>query len=650
MVTARGSSASGSRQDEGIRPAWWLGLTGLALVILAAHGSSLRNGFTYDDFPYLVNNPAVTHPVVLDRYFLDAGTHSSGETIRTYRPLRTIFFALEHSLFGDDPLPYHCTNLLLHFGVVVLAWTLARRFLSSRRAWVVALLLACHPLASEVVLSIKSQDDLLATLTILTAMVLLTGSRAGRRASLSAGGMISVALLYGVALLCKESAASLPLLAACTGSLGVPPASGSSPPVRCPPWRSRAVLLALLLAVLAGYWMARAHAMRAVAAGSGPRTPPPLLVSSLICIPLYWGLFLWPLRLTIDYSYLPVMKLISLPAVGSVLLQGALACILFRTRRPACRVGLLWFYASLLPSLNLIPGVVMFAERFAYLPAWGLALIVVDLGATGLARIASPAGTRRLWVSGIMAGVIVLLTARSFLRAQDWRDNETLFRAALRHNPSSEIIRPFLATELLRQGRDAEAAAFMSDRESDIRSVPDSHQARSQLSLHGLAALKSGDYTKAAGIFEAITSTQFATTADWINLGTALTNLKIYERARAALEEAVRRDPASAPAHRMLGRIALESGNAREARRQFDRSCELDPDNALGWYYSVVARFEDAGKDGGEEAARERLIEARRRGVAVNDLFLQDSVRWRGAGGELKRLLESGRAEEGEVR
>jgi tetratricopeptide (TPR) repeat protein len=146
-----------------------------------------------------------------------------------------------------------------------------------------------------------------------------------------------------------------------------------------------------------------------------------------------------------------------------------------------------------------------------------------------------------------------------------------------------------------------------------------------------------GDHARAAAILEKIATTEFVTAGDWVNWGTALTNLKEYDAARLAFEEALRREPSLATAERMLGRVALETGDLDEASARFERARASEPEHALGQYLALYTLWRAAG----DAAALERLGELTAGGIQVGRFIREAGPEWEAAGPELQSALSA---------
>ncbi|MFM7143869.1 MAG: tetratricopeptide repeat protein, partial [Alphaproteobacteria bacterium] len=133
----------------------------------------------------------------------------------------------------------------------------------------------------------------------------------------------------------------------------------------------------------------------------------------------------------------------------------ALGTILLR-RGAVAGLGLLWFLVALAPVAQLVPYAEVVAEHNAYLPLAGLALAAGD----GFARMLHASGRRGRVAAGLAASAIVaLLAARTHRRVEDWRDEETLWRATLEVAPDSRRALHNLGATLAAQGRLKDALA-----------------------------------------------------------------------------------------------------------------------------------------------------------------------------------------------
>lgn len=185
-----------------------LALPALLLAALWAHIGGLSNGFVYDDHRFIVANPAL---VDLDpgRALSDPSSHTGDRDRDVYRPLRALGHAFDLRRWGIDPFGFHLHSLLVHLANVTLAWLVLRRLLpgwGDVPALLGAGLLAVHPLGVEVVDWVSSRGDLYAVFFSLSALGLACRPRPW--------SLLPMAALSCLAVLGKESAAVLPLVAA----------------------------------------------------------------------------------------------------------------------------------------------------------------------------------------------------------------------------------------------------------------------------------------------------------------------------------------------------------------------------------------------------------------------------------------------------
>lgn len=457
----------GINGDRGRRAWRWLVLVPLGLALLA-HLPALWNGFVYDDHWLVERNPVVRT--------LDPRTHlatpfwSRWETQGGYyRPLVTMSVALDRQLHGTKAWGFHATNLLIHMASVGLLLGLLTRLCDRRAAIFGAALFAVHPVQSEAVVWIMGRTDLLAGLWGLLGVCCWALTGAGRALRLFGLGACFIA-----ALLSKEAAVTFPAWilawewARARGEVAANQRRG------WPALASRLGGPALACAAaLALYALAREAALGEGLPESGdsaddlhnPLRGAPLGLRTINAVHLaarYLGLVAWPKTLSADYrpDAVPVlMSVVSgtfLASLVAVSIATVLAVGLAR-RQPVALFGLVVAAASYGLVANLaFPVPIVMAERFLYLPMIGVAAMAAGGLALALERRDRPLAPRR-WVLGLAVLILLALGGRSLIRAMDWRDDETLFRATTRAAPRSAAAWNNLGVELSVRGRFDEA-------------------------------------------------------------------------------------------------------------------------------------------------------------------------------------------------
>ena len=436
---------------EPTTPSRWL-RAAPALVAVLSRASALGCGFAMDDAYNVVRNPAVASLGAALRSVArpvgaDVGdAWIAGLNAAYWRPVTTLFWALQRQLFGFEALAYHAVSMLLHASS---AWLLAGVFrnlgVGERAAALGACWWAVHTVHSETVTLVTYQAELLAGLMTLLLLRHTTARRDG-------GNPWWLAALFALALGSKESgAAAAPLwfAAVWTRELGDGAATG---------WVARRHMrrIAPLAAVgsawlLARSWLVRGSALPFFGALDGWQTF--ASVGAIHGKTFTWMLMPWPLAPFWDQTMLPPALTLGDPAaISGWLLYGViLAMAAWPRLAPRAALGAAWWVAALLPTMQLVPLPVGAAERFTYLASGGIALLL----ALGLDSLRS-AGQRK--VAGAAVVVVCLAMAvASWQRARDFRDDETLHRATVRDHPDGFTGWHYLGKVLLDSGRPSEA-------------------------------------------------------------------------------------------------------------------------------------------------------------------------------------------------
>lgn len=416
------------------------GLAVLLALTTAAYAPSLDGEFVWDDVILIRDNPALrtlegAWAAATGDFFRQSGASLPASGYR--RPLPTLLNAATLWLAGTSPLPFRLTNLALHLLAVALALlALVRLGLAPTPAVLGAGLFALHPVQTEAVAFISGRTDLLAAVFALASLLAYLHARRRGGYAAPAAGLVAFAL----AGLSKEVAWMLPAALLALERAGLVAPHG----------RRRRGLLAGYATVLALLLLPRLlGAVPGVERLYFPAERLPVVVPNLAAT--YARLLVWPTELRALYDDLPVARAGALTAIGAAVLV-ALAVAALQRGAPRLAAGAAWIGSFLLPVLHLVPIPTLAAERYLYLPALGLGLL---LAAT------IEAARPRTVALGAAAAALVVAGLGTAVRAADWRDGVTLWSAEVARDASGFKAWHNLAAALAESGRRDEAAAAL---------------------------------------------------------------------------------------------------------------------------------------------------------------------------------------------
>lgn len=433
----------------------------LFLLALSVASTNLPGArFVWDDVYVIENNPTLKSLDSISSYFTSSwaqGTESArgkSKNVSFYRPIPQTLYTLEYAAWGENPAMFRLVNNTLHAGATVLVFLLLIALgIPLAPAAIGAALFAVHPVHTEVINVIAYRTTLLAVLFYLGALLAHV-----RHDGRSFVGNLLVALLTMLALLSKESAATLPA-ALVLLDLAI---------------RRRFTarhLLARYLPVLiatAAYLCLRSSivsaAPGAVFAGMGKSV---IVFTMLKTMVLYARLIVvpWPLCAYYDPSIWPPTGDPWQPAVlGGVLLVVlwlVAGIIAWRKNRV---LGALFFLVplGLSPYLHIIPFRALAGERFLYLTSVPLCA----LAGIGFCKL-SARRWRRPAIASIGA-ILVVFSGISVLRNQDWKTNTTIMTAKVRDFPDSFDANFSLGQHLLVNEHDPARAVHYLSRALEI--------------------------------------------------------------------------------------------------------------------------------------------------------------------------------------
>jgi tetratricopeptide (TPR) repeat protein len=556
---------------------------------LAAYSNSFQAGIVFDNTTAIFEDPrirAVTAQNV--GAILTQGYWYVNPGSGLYRPVTTLSYLLNYAVFdnGAHPAGYHWLNFVLHGVNVSLVYALGILiFVEPLLALALAGIWGLHPLLTESVTNIVGRADQLAAFGVLAGLLCYTqwAASTGRRKHWWLAAMVAA---QAIGLFSKENGAVLPgvlLLYDFTWS-------------KLASWRTRAPAYAALALPFAAFFYLRSqlHTHLVMVFADSPAISAGFWTARLTAIKVigeYLWLFLWPSRLSPDYSYdaVPLFgwklsnwedakALIALAVCCSAVV---LAIRWRRTWKPMFFFVAL-FFITLLPTANLVAVInSIMAERFLYLPTVGLAgCLVAAIYALGRRLSSSwPASPRAAWIA--MGVACLALALRAHARNVDWHDALSLWTSTVNVCPEGARPHMNLGNALVKMGRLPDAIAEF---QTALRILPDNAQEHYNLG-HALAQVP-GRELDAIAEYQAALRIQPDSADVHYNLGHLLAQMpRRMPEAIAEFQAALRSQPDLAEAHNNLGNAYEQTpGRQTDAMAEWEAAVRSDPDLAEAHY------------------------------------------------------------------
>lgn len=434
-----GGKAVRSAQEKRGRRSELLWLLPALAAGLVVYLNTLHGQFVYDDQWQIVRNTLIQdgsqfwHALTSDVWAVHGGEQA---TSNYWRPSFVFWMILNFRCFGLATFGWHLSSVLLHLGVVVLAFVLLRRLDVSRPvAGAIALVFAVHPVHTESIAWISGSPDLILCLALLGSIwfVILLGERTTPLRWILALG------LYLVALGAKEIAILYPLIvvAVLWRSERDPEDEGIS-------W-ARALSIAWPFAAAAiAYFIARQFILGTVQLSKSEVSFGETILTAPAVFAFYLRQMIFPYGIGPSYPLRVVtaanigmanfiIPLVVTIGVGWWMLRMA-------GRSKLARFGLALLAVPLLPTLNIAAfhPEQLVHDRYLYVPLLGFLILTVPVLARLLQRMTDDGMNRGPVLVFIFAAVVsVPLAAQTIRYNAAWTSNLALWEWGVRSDPTS---------------------------------------------------------------------------------------------------------------------------------------------------------------------------------------------------------------------
>jgi tetratricopeptide (TPR) repeat protein len=551
-------------------PLFTMILIGLCLLLMGfgMYSQALKGGFIWDEQFLVVNNSYIKGwPNIRDIFMKDVGAGAGVET-NFYRPLQTISYALDHAVWGLNPLGYHITNILLHciaaFCIYALLYILFGQWAVSLLA---AVLFLVHPIHTSTVAYIASRADLLAAVFILICII----SYVRRVSERTRFNGICFTLSYIFALLSKEYSLIIPAL------LLLYSFSAKKKLLR-----KECVLLAFISAIYAAL---RLTALRfPLAALDMPPSTTLLerLPGFFVALAEYIRLLVLPFHLHMAYEYRLFSFTDEKAMMGAAIFFFALWLALrTKNRRQIVSFSILWFFTALLPVSNLLQVNAYMSEHWLYIPSIGFFLIA----AYAIMRLYE--AKKRRWISvACLCVIFVYFSALTFRQNSYWHDKITFNLKTLRYSPSSPKIYNNLC-EAYKDNGDIARAIVACQTAISLKAdfIP---------AYYNLADcyVRAGNSRQAQEAYEKLVAYKADEPLAYFELGLLHEKKGEFQAAMQEYRRALAIDREYLQAYNNLAALYAEGGNTDEAIRLWNIAVEKDPGFAVAHFNLAVFYFQ----------------------------------------------------------
>jgi len=525
-----------------------------AIGLVITYSNHFHNGFHFDDFHTIENNPYITSLDNIPLFFKDIKTFSSLQSHWGYRPVVTTTLALDYRMGGGlNPFYFHLSTFIWYMVLCVLLYfvysKIAGKSLNHKWTGYIALLAtalyAFHTANAETINYIISRSDVLSALCIVASLALFVLFPKMRKWGIY---ILPAIICIGI----KEIVLVLPVILFFyviffEKNLSVQDLfKGKNFETF---YKTVAVILPILiiLSLLQVYALSKIPPQ--VAQNISNPLVPYWLTQTFVWVHYFYTFFL-PVNLSADTDLAVLTNVFDDRIITGLIFMVLLIFTIFKTSKKLeyrpISFGLIWFAVALIPT-SVIPLTEVMNDHRIFFPFIGLAFSVVY--ALGLLVIKY----ERIILKGkkfqVMIWVVTLIILSGYAygayqRNKVWKDEETLWLDVTKKSP---------------------------------------HNGRGLMN-YGLTQMAKGNYTVASEYFEkALVYTPYYSRLH-INLGVLKNAMGKPVEAEEYFRKALQYDPNYNEGYYYYAKFLMQYNRLSEARAMAEKGLQINPYYLQGLY------------------------------------------------------------------
>ncbi len=592
----------------------------IALVGFLVYANSFQNEFVWDDESLVEKNIYVKNLRYFSKLFTTHLFQAAKKEGNFYRPIQSLTYVLDYSIWKLNPFGYHLTNTILHILVAILIYFFLRGLVTNEKIptsqppdskgklvtrhsslvtklscfltvpFLTALFFVVHPIHTEAVTYISGRADSLASIFCLLSLIFSLKYTHQRRLPFYLLSLCSFIL----ALLSKEWAMILPFALVLTDSFfGTKREIKTKIKEYFPFFITLGIYISLRLSILnfTGETILSSKYSLYV------RT-----LTFLKVIPSYFGLLIFPHNLHMERLVPYAHSILEPKVLFSLILLIFIVIGVTKLKRKETTFAFFWFFLTLFPQSNIIPINATMAEHFLYLPSIGF-FILFALGIVKVEEWGSRYLSHRIKVMSFL--LLLLLTLYGVATIKQnlyWRDGLTLYQRTLAYSPKSARLHLNLGIAY-REQKQYDLA--ISEYQKAIQLNPDYAEAHNNL---GTVYRDEDLYNQAITEYQKALQLNPDFAEAYNNLGNVYRDKGLYDQAISEYQKAIRLNPDFAEAYNNLGNVYKDKGLYDRAISEYQKAIQLNPDfaeayNNLGVVYAKIKQYHKA-REAWEEALK----------------------------------------------
>jgi tetratricopeptide (TPR) repeat protein len=563
----------------------------LLLFILAAYGNILNNELLWDDEVFIVENQEIRSFSSIPGFFF---TPDKGGL---YRPVKRTLLTLNFNLWGLNRWGYHLNSMVLHFFCTVLIFFISLKLFKKRNlAFLASIIFAVHPIHTERVTGVTASFDLLGIVFYLLAFFLYLLFREEGKAKFLYLSLFTFVL----ALLSSEEAITLPLVVLLYEAIFHHKRFWDN-------FRKEDVKSLFKRAwgyffILGLYLIVRFLVLGRVARRNTYVTADfysTMLTMSRVVVK-YIGSLILPVNLSLNDSIPASTSIFDLRVIISLIIIVFILFLAFWqwSRNKLISFFIFWFFITLIPFYNIIPIRVLQQERYLYLASFSVCVLFSLL----YCRMKK---MNRILGAVFVVFLILFFTSATFLRNNDWQNEEILWEKTIQTSPDFPIAYNNLGMIYSNQGREEDALLLFrraielkgdyalaynnigkiyigQDREEEAlefftRAIELEPYRAQPYNNMGIIEKDKGNYELAIDYYQKAISLDSSYAEVYYNLGILYNDLEQYDDAIFEYNKSIGIRPSYAKAHNNLGVSLMNKGLIDEAIEEFKIALDIVP-------------------------------------------------------------------------